>query len=727
MVAGAGLVTARAAVASTDRPTDRPRPDTTSPSLTVRPERLLLKIDNTVSPPAPGEAVPLLISTTSSRRSDLRITSETANTTVGLNRQDAVRERGVDVQVKTDAPVTVWVVPHKVGPHSEPGDWITVSDGHDSVRVEVWIEPTGGQWTTQRPDGTLLELDIVAIHAALVRGPNDCPEVVMYSTPRERDPHGNLVTDAPDQVDQWYWNADEMGPPEARTLELENWTTTDVNPWHDPDVHNNIFCSGASHMPDGRLLVVGGHVHEHVRGCSDHEDPQVDNGRTLHLYDPEGREHRWVKLPAQLKETRCYPTVTPLPDGRMLISSGSGEGLWYSDREYFCSIQNSYVIYDGHEIGDEKTLVEVDGGLYPPLATYPGVFVLPGDGGDPVVAVVETHRAWLYRYDSAGKALERAGGPRCMTSPGSRSYPWYGSMVLLPLHPCRSARAILAVGGTRESNTDYTDVVGEGCTGPEAEGVAEEGTARTAQLLEFDVSEPLAETGCWKSLPTSQARFLNDATLLADGTVLVSGGARQGWANHNEGPVNQAELFDPEAKTFRAAATAETERRYHSVALLLPDGTVLKAGSNGGFGGPKGVEGQSQAYFRSQSTGERYLPPYLWRGPRPVIDEVLPPSPTAGTRTVRHGQEITVIATGSSLDADSKAALIRLGAATHGNNMEQRYVWLETSVRDQADGKATLHVTTPDNGAAAPPGDYMLVVVDGNGVPSEAKLVRISA
>jgi hypothetical protein len=36
-------------------------------------------------------------------------------------------------------------------------------------------------------------------------------------------------------------------------------------------------------------------------------------------------------------------------------------------------------------------------------------------------------------------------------------------------------------------------------------------------------------------------------------------------------------------------------------------------------------------------------------------------------------------------------------------------------------------VTAPPDGNHAPPGYYLLFVVDGRGVPSEAKIVRIGA
>ncbi|MEU4746809.1 hypothetical protein AB0G02_41015, partial [Actinosynnema sp. NPDC023658] len=416
----------------------------------------------------------------------------------GPTRQAAGHDRGIDVEVAADAPVTVWVVPHRVGPPSRPGDRITISDGHHSTQVEVWIEPSGGRWTGERPDGTPLDLEIVAVHAALMRGRNGA-EVVMYSPPRKRDEDGNFVPNDEDAGDRdWVWDAEEMHGPESRALDLTTWCTRDVNPWYAPHVHSNIFCSGAAHLPDGRLLVAGGHIHKHYQStCDDPGEEHTDNGGRLHCYDPGNAETPWTTLPLEMREARWYPTVTPLPDGRLLITGGSGEGLWFSDAQYFESIRNNYVVWDGEQLSTTQTLVESPEALDPPLATYPGVFLLPDDEGDPVVVVVETNRAWLYRYHSTGKALRQAGGPRCMTSPGSRSYPWYGAMVLLPLEPGQTTRSILAVGGAHEQSTDYTALVGDQCYPADPAAAAAQDTASTAQLLELDMAEPLADTGRW--------------------------------------------------------------------------------------------------------------------------------------------------------------------------------------------------------------------------------------
>ena len=59
---------------------------------------------------------------------------------------------------------------------------------------------------------------------------------------------------------------------------------------------------------------------------------------------------------------------------------------------------------------------------------------------------------------------------------------------------------------------------------------------------------------------------------------------------------------------------------------------------------------------------------------------------------------------------------------THSNNMEQRYVPLNFST-----GSGSLTASTPANTNVAPPGFYMFFIIDGAGVPSVAKMVRLDA
>jgi hypothetical protein len=143
-----------------------------------------------------------------------------------------------------------------------------------------------------------------------------------------------------------------------------------------------------------------------------------------------------------------------------------------------------------------------------------------------------------------------------------------------------------------------------------------------------------------------------------------------------------------------AAQTAQ--RMYHSTAVLLPDGRVLSAGSDSGT---------------LKRTYEIFSPPYLFRGARPVID--------AAPSSLTYGQAFDV----STGDAGtlSKVVLMRPGSATHSIDIEQRDVELAFT-----SAGSSVSVTAPSTSNQAPPGWYMLFLVNTEGVPSIAAWVHLA-
>jgi hypothetical protein len=107
--------------------------------------------------------------------------------------------------------------------------------------------------------------------------------------------------------------------------------------------------------------------------------------------------------------------------------------------------------------------------------------------------------------------------------------------------------------------------------------------------------------------------------------------------------------------------------------------------------------------MQNGTTYEIFSPPYLFKGARPTITG----APTS------LGYNRRFIITTPDAPNISTVALIRPGATTHDNDMDQRYVTLTFSK-----GTGRLMVTSPLNGNYAPPGYYMLVIVNSNGVPS---------
>ncbi len=199
---------------------------------------------------------------------------------------------------------------------------------------------------------------------------------------------------------------------------------------------------------------------------------------------------------------------------------------------------------------------------------------------------------------------------------------------------------------------------------------------------------------------SSQRRLVN-GTILADGKVLATGGSRV-W-NEMTDVNNIAEIWNPDTGGWTQGASGVQARLYHSVAMLMPDASVLVGG--GGAPGPQ-----------NNRNIEIYFPPYLFN-----TGGVLAPRPTIVTAP-------TVLDIGKTfqLQVDNGAAvnrvvLVKTGSVTHSWNMEQRFVELTFGRNGN-----TLTAQAPTRAGDAPPGFYMVFVLNGSGVPSVAKMVRMN-
>jgi fibronectin type 3 domain-containing protein len=220
---------------------------------------------------------------------------------------------------------------------------------------------------------------------------------------------------------------------------------------------------------------------------------------------------------------------------------------------------------------------------------------------------------------------------------------------------------------------------------------AECAPTETAEII--DLNAPIPQWTYVASM--AHPRKHHNATLLPDGKVLVTGGS-QGTEDPNATtvvPVNAVELWDPATNVWTPMADLVTYRGYHATAVLLPDGRVLSGG------GEIGV-----------SSAEIYSPPYLFNGPRPAI--------TSAPSIVEYGRGFFV----ETPDAAgiTKVTLISLSSVTHSFNATQRISRLTFS---QASGG--LNITAPANPNLAPPGYYMLFLLNAAGVPSIAKILRV--
>ncbi|MDT0622971.1 kelch repeat-containing protein, partial [Croceitalea vernalis] len=99
-------------------------------------------------------------------------------------------------------------------------------------------------------------------------------------------------------------------------------------------------------------------------------------------------------------------------------------------------------------------------------------------------------------------------------------------------------------------------------------------------------------------------RTMHNSTVLPNGQVLVTGGLDHAEVFSDNGAQLYAELFTPNGAgtngTWETLSYMATPRTYHSVAILLTDGTVFSGGG-----------GLSEIAF-NHFNGEIFYPPYLF-------------------------------------------------------------------------------------------------------------------
>lgn len=536
-----------------------------------------------------------------------------------------------------------------------------------------------------------------------------------------------------------------------------------------PSPDTDVFCSGHAFVADGRLLIAGGtsgwggsvDYHDHELGFPGH--------RACWYYNPSDRS--WFPAPSmqpqpELAEIdrgggRWYPGVAPLPDGELIAFAGHPVAGDFRHRnltpERFNPWANTWTLLASelansdkdpggwYDLNGEPTSYQhlppaqqilVDDGapiappylFYIPSLMYPRAFAVPGRRfffatPQPIEALTEDY------YDYG-----KEDGPR-------RS-------ALLNLQTSAFEGAGYQLSGNY-NGWDYPCVLLPILPGDDPEvHILQLGASAGDFRINLDADAPAWRPTAARS--PGDRRVHSDAVILPTGQVcLINGVSTVGREDSSrtedvneqidEVGVRYAEIYDP-GITWNASdgtgsygatsdgepsgdswaqdpGTAVQNRNYHSIALLLPNGKVFTAGGN----------------TRARSGNPDTEVPLLSGGTKPIgiksielfepwylADPSLQPQLTNAPIFTTYDRSFTL----STPQAASiqRVALIRCGSATHNFNPDQRYIGLAIEGRSAS----TLTVRAPKDGWAAPPGHYMLWIVDDQGRPCRlARFLRL--
>jgi galactose oxidase len=420
------------------------------------------------------------------------------------------------------------------------------------------------------------------------------------------------------------------------------------------ETHHDMFCPGISSLADGRLIITGG-----------------SNAEKTSIYNPSSNT---FTPGVNMQIARGYQSSTILSNGKVFTIGGSWSGA------------------RGNKSGE----------IYDPASGYwtllPGADVTPMLTNDHEGIFRQDNHAWLYAWKDG--SVFQAGPSKAMN--------WYYT----------DGAGGVSPAGTRDNVNDAmcgVNVmydVGKIFSAGGAQYYDKAPGLAVAHLISIDqVGAPATV----ERLPDMKhARAFANVVVLPDGKILITGG--QGWAQGftDLEPVFAPELFDPATRIFTELSPEAIPRNYHSVSILLADGTVL----SGGGGLCQDIDAAGQLASRCYNTVDHpnaqiFTPPYLTTGaPRPVISNLASATTTAGG-------ELRVTMEGT-IDGVT-FSFIRIGSVTHSINMDQRRVPLVPQSINGAD----MVLKLPADSGVVLPGAWYLFAVSAQGVPSVAKTVFV--
>lgn len=416
----------------------------------------------------------------------------------------------------------------------------------------------------------------------------------------------------------------------------------------------DLFCVGHSFLPDGRLLAGGG-----TSGYA----PDRGLSSTV-VFDP--ISERWTKV-ASMNSGRWYPTFVTLGNGRVFCMTGinnQGNDVDFNPEIFSRSGWTSFSKPTSKFPTYAQLFLLSDGRLFYSGASFnendvikPRILTLPDSFSD---RIREVEVPGLYA------------APNHLDPENPADQRNHATSVLLP--PAQDQRVMIIGGGSK-----YTY-----------------GGKTTETVFVANLKGPSAPV--YKQVQSlSNPRMHVNAIILPNRTVFVCNGSIVG--EDTSSALLRSEIFNPATNTWTVAEEQGVPHVYHSMAILLPDGSIATGG-----GTPAGACNELRMQI--------YRPAYMSHS-RPEINEC-PTVINYGTTfkiRINHAKDIKWV------------NLMRPSATTHSCDTEQRLVDLPIT----SGNGSSLTVSVTSNRNLAPPGWYMLSVTDRDDIPSVASWVQLTA
>ena len=442
------------------------------------------------------------------------------------------------------------------------------------------------------------------------------------------------------------WSADEdlnygsNTSPYTQTAILDLATNT-VTAATISNTAHNMFCPGVSILPNGDVMVTG--------GISD---------TLTSIYHP--ATNTWSAGPP-MNVGRGYQGQTTLSDGQVFVLGGSWSGG------------------SGGKLGE----VWSSTGDWRELGDVPADPIYTADAGG------------VYRADNHGWFVATSGGKVFHAGPSAQMH-W---ITTTGAGGITSAGNRATAGDQMNGNAVLYDV-GKILTVGGAPSYQDANATAAANIV--DISTGTAQVQSTSSMMYQRA-FANSVAL-PTGQVFTVGGQSYPVPFSDQTSDMSPEMWDPSTQKWKVMASQPEPRNYHSVGVLLPDGTVFSGG--GGLCG---------SCATNHPDGQIFYPPYLFnsdgsRRARPTISAAPSAASTGQTISVTTGGPVRSL------------VLMRYDEATHAVDNDQRRIPLTIT----SSSGNTYQLAIPSDPGVALPGPYMLFAIDTKGTPSVSATISIS-